>query len=246
MAENTAIAWTDHTFNIAWGCVKVSPGCKNCYAETHSKRFGGDVWGPGKPRRTFGDKHWAEPLKWNRRAERTGVRERVFTSSMCDVFEAHPDIDSARNRLWNLIYDTPHLDWQILTKRPENIIIPEGPWPNVWMGVSVESDEYGWRVDKLRETTGGDDWGVVPILFISYEPALGPLRTVNLDGIDWVIYGGESGPGFRKDDPAWAFEIGMRCKDEGIAFFYKQDAALKPGYTRAAVVRRQWPEGRGA
>lgn len=239
MGEKTGIAWTDHTFNIAWGCVKVSPGCKNCYAETISKRFGGDIWGPGKPRRTFGDKHWAEPRKWNRRAELGRTRERVFTSSMCDVFEDHPDIDVARARLWGLIQETPWLDWQILTKRAERIA-PNIPSPlprNVWMGVSIERDDYTWRADYLRDIDAS-------VRFISYEPALGPLDTLRLDGIDWLIYGGESGRGYRPDDPEWAQAIQRMCVRAGTRFFYKQSAGLGPGRLRMVVPTREWPMGR--
>jgi len=98
MAIETGISWTQHTFNIAWGCTKCSPGCKNCYADQLARRYGHDVFGPQKPRRTFGDKHWREPLKWNRQAEKAGVQRKVFCSSMADVFEDHPRLTpSGRN-----------------------------------------------------------------------------------------------------------------------------------------------------
>ncbi len=127
----TAIEWTDYTFNSWWGCVKVSEGCKNCYAERFATRFGFDVWGPDKARRFFDDKYWAEPMRWNAEAEREGVRRRVFCGSMCDVFEAGNDawLTHNRARLWDLIERTPALDWLLLTKRPENI---EGMLPEVW------------------------------------------------------------------------------------------------------------------
>lgn len=233
MAEKTGIAWTDHTFNIAWGCVRVSLGCKNCYAEMLSKRLGGDVWGPGKPRRLFGDKHWAEPLKWNRRAEKNGKRERVFTSSMCDIYEDHPEIKEARGQLWHLIGETPWLDWQLLTKRPEEAVQIMGLPDNVWFGVSVESNEYAHRIDALRKIPAA-------VRFISYEPALGPLVDVNLEGIHWVIYGGESGKGFRPDNPRWASDMEWWCKENGVAFFYKQHAGPKSGMTDG-IVTREWP-----
>jgi protein gp37 len=191
MAQKTTISWTDHTFNIAWGCTKVSPGCKNCYADALSHRYGHDVWGPGKPRRIFGEKHWREPLQWNSQAQSQGVRHRVFCSSMCDVFEDHPTIDGEREKLWSLIRATPWLDWQLLTKRPGRIrpALPAdwgGGYGNVWLGTSIESNDYTARADILRTIPA-------TVRFISYEPALGPLDQLNLTGIDWLIYGGESG-----------------------------------------------------
>lgn len=244
MADKTAIAWTDHTFNIAWGCVKVSPGCKNCYADTQSRRYGHDVWGPNKPRRTFGEKHWNEPLKWNRAAEVEGVRKRVFCSSMCDVFEDHPTINAEREKLWPLIRATPWLDWQILTKRAERIAanLPadwRDGYENVWLGVSIENNDYVQRADHLR---------LVPatVRFVSYEPALGPLDQLDLNGIDWIIYGGESGAKYRNHDFAWARDIRKRCETFGVAFFYKQSAAFHPerGTTLDGELVRSYPTRR--
>jgi protein gp37 len=178
MAENSKIEWTDHTFNPWWGCVKVSPGCKNCYAETLSNRFG-SWWGPQAERRFFGEKHWNEPLKWNRKAEKEGKRYRVFCGSMCDVFEIHDvpltdeKISRARFRLWGIIENTPNLDWLLLTKRPENIadITPfiwqlKG-WPdNVWVGTSVEyQDQADKRIPYLFRIPGR-------VRFLSVEPLL--------------------------------------------------------------------------
>src|SRR5262245_16052843 len=124
MAENTAITWTDHTFNIAWGCQRVSHECTHCYAETLAIRFGKrNLWGPPATsiRTTRSDAYWSEPLRWNRRAEREGRRHRVFSSSTCDVFEDHPTITREREKLWDLIRRTPHLDWLLLTKRDHRI-----------------------------------------------------------------------------------------------------------------------------
>lgn len=226
MGETTGIGWADATFNVAWGCTKVSPGCKRCYAETLSKRRGQDVWGPGKPRRMLSDAYWKEPLKWNRKAAKEGVFKRVFTSSMADVFEDHPDIDRERARLWPLIRMTPHLIWMVLTKRADRIVgnLPTdwgSGYPNVWLGVSVEDAARAWRIKHLRNIPAR-------VRFISYEPALGPIHH-QLAGIDWVIYGGESGPGFREADPAWPRAIRDRCRAEGIAFFHKQSPGLRPG-----------------
>ncbi|ANS03299.1 hypothetical protein [uncultured Mediterranean phage uvDeep-CGR2-KM19-C37] len=220
MSEKTIIAWTDHTFNIAWGCTKVSPGCKNCYAEGIADRYGWDAWGASGARRTFGKKRWQEPLKWNRAAEAAGVRKKVFASSMCDNFEDHPVVATELKKLWPLIERTPWLDWQLLTKRANRIAecLPKNwgdGWPNVWLGVSIENDEYAWRADRLREVPAA-------IRFVSYEPALGPLDSLNLDGISWAIYGGESGPRFRPHSLEWARSMRDRCKAAGTAFFYKQ------------------------
>src|SRR5688572_21886599 len=117
MGESTTITWTHHSWNPWWGCVKVSEGCKNCYAESFSKRACHDIWGPGSQRRFFGDKHWAEPIKWDRAAEKAGERRRVFCASMADVFEDRPDLVEPRRRLFELIRATPNLDWLLLTKR---------------------------------------------------------------------------------------------------------------------------------
>lgn len=172
MAQNSKIEWTTHTFNMVWGCTKVSPGCDHCYAETLSNRYGHACWGRGAPRRTFGEKHWAEPLKWNRAAEKAGIRARVFCGSMCDWAdpEAPPE---EREKLWPLIRATPALDWLLLTKRPN--LIPRylptdwgAGYPNVWMGTSVESQQQVWRIDKLVRVPA-------VIRFLSCEPLLGPL-----------------------------------------------------------------------
>jgi hypothetical protein len=120
MAESR-IEWTDYTFNPWWGCERVSPGCAHCYADTLAIRYGHRIWGKDHGFRFFGDKHWDEPLKWAARAERDGVRRRVFCASMADVFEERPSSTSTGSRLlFDLIEETPHLDWQILTKRPSS------------------------------------------------------------------------------------------------------------------------------
>lgn len=244
MADKTIIAWTDHTFNIAWGCTKISAGCKNCYADTLSSRYGHDVWGPSKPRRVFGAKHWAEPIGWQQSAAKRGVIDRVFTSSMCDVFEDHPTIDQERGKLWNLIRETPSLHWQILTKRANRIAdnLPRDwgkGYPNVWLGVSVENMESAWRVDHLRDIPAS-------VRFISYEPALGPLNNLDITGIDWIIYGGESGPGYRKEDKQWARDMKTKCEANGTAFFHKQSASYRTemGIELDGQIVRNYPEPR--
>ncbi len=241
MGDKTLIAWTDHTFNIAWGCVKVSPGCTNCYADDLSSRYGFDVWGPKAPRRTFGEKHWNEPRKWNRLAALEGQRRRVFCSSMCDNFEDHPTIVAQLPRLWALVRETPWLDWQLLTKRADRIArsLPadwytySNGYPNVWLGVSCENQEYAdRRVPCLAHVPA-------VVRFVSYEPALGPIdwnvRSVwptnmgltprLIDGLDWIIYGGESGAHHRGHELDWPRQTREQCAAAGVAFFYKQSPA---------------------
>ncbi len=156
----------------------MSPGCEHCYAEAQAKRYGHDVWGPGSTtsRRFFGDGHWNEPVKWDRAAAAARERRRVFCGSMMDVFETGERLDPWRGRLWSLIRATPHLDWLLLTKRPENAreMLPwkdgEAPWPNVWIGCTVENQDYAdRRIPKLLQVPA-------VVRFVSYEPALGPVN----------------------------------------------------------------------
>ena len=226
MADKTIIAWTHHTFNVVWGCQKVSEGCRNCYAYTLSSRYGyPGIWGPPKTtsRRVFGEGHWSDPRKWQKKAAQDGVTRLVFSSSMCDNFEDHPQVMADLQKLWPVIRETPNLHWQLLTKRPERITesLPadwgEG-YPNVWLGVSVEDMRVAERVDHLRRIPA-------VVRFISYEPALGSLNGLDLSGIDWLIYGGESGPGYRDHDPQWARDMRARCGADGRAFFFKQSPA---------------------
>jgi protein gp37 len=223
--ENSKIAWTDHTFNPWWGCVKVSDGCKNCYAATFSKRTGQDIWGVDKPRRFFADKHWAEPLKWNKEAGLAGKRMRVFCASMADVFEYRSDLEEPRKRLFELMRITPNLDWLVLTKRPENIGFMMRHFsymPNLWLGTTVERQNVA--SDRLEHLLEND----TAIHFVSVEPQ---LEQIDLSiwlgqgmskGLDWVISGGESGAGCRPFDPDWARSLREQCKYNGVAFFMKQ------------------------
>lgn len=187
MAENSKIQWTHHTFNPVWGCTRISKGCVHCYAETFARRTGVG-WGPSAERRIFGDKHWAEPLKWNREAAALGVRHRVFCGSMCDIFEDHPVTEAQLPRLMKLIEATPHLDWLLLTKRPERAAAylrdfvdqREAEWtgadsgepkykPRWWLGTSVEDQESAdLRIPFALKAPAA-------VRYISYEPALGPV-----------------------------------------------------------------------
>lgn len=155
----------------------MSPACNHCYAETFSKRLGKDLWGKTSDRRFFGDKHWNGPLRWNRAAEAAGVPARVFCASMADVFEARPDLDEQRARLWRLIGETPWLRWQLLTKRPENVpaMVPEewltrATWPwHVWVGTTVEDQQRAdERIPHLLAVPAA-------VRFLSCEPLLGPV-----------------------------------------------------------------------
>lgn len=249
MGADSKIAWTDHTFNPVWGCAKVSPGCDNCYASAQANRFG-DWWGPGKPRREFGDKHWNEPLKWDRSAAKAGKRARVFCASMADVFDKDWP-DGARERLWALIKATPNLDWIIVTKRIGNAakMLPQdwgNGYPNVALLITVVNQAEADRdIPKLLDTAAR-------LRGVSVEPQLGHIhlgyiiwpsgeRARKRDGInallgidyrgdkptpmprlDWVICGSESGPKRRHFDLDWARSLRDQCEATGTSFFLKQ------------------------
>jgi len=239
MGETTHIAWTHHTFCGWWGCTPVSEGCQNCYAAALAKRYGETCFGAGVPRRTFGDKHWAEPLAWNRKAVKDGVRRRVFASSMCDVCDREvPDL--WRARLWGLISATPQLDWLVLTKRPlylRDMLPPdhlEKPWSNLWLGATCENQE---RADERLKLLLA-----IPAVrhFVSVEPMLGPLdlrvflpcgccpATAQPKALDWVIVGGESGSRARPLDLAWVRSLRDQCHKARTPFFFKQKSGLRP------------------
>lgn len=226
MGKDTKIEWCHSVFNALWGCLKISAECENCYAEKWSARWGNDVWGPAKTtaRKTFGEKHWNEPLKWNKESVNNNERKRVFCGSMCDIFEEHPTWDTERPKLWDLIDKTPNLDWLLLTKRPENIIrmIPDD-WKlkkrhNVWFGTSVGVNATKWRIDELKKARD-----YAEILFLSCEPLLEEISIKDqLNGIDWVIAGGESGTKKRPFDADWARVLRDECKSMNVNFFMKQ------------------------
>ena len=238
MGENTKIAWATDTYNPWWGCVEVSPACDICYAKIFDHRLGRDDWGKDAPRRMFGDKHWAEPLKWNQKAREKGEARRVFCGSMCDIGEDRPDLVAPRGRLIQLIYDTLWLDWLLLTKRPQNFprLFPgsweEAPPPNVWKMTTLENMDYAWRVDELVKSPA-------IVHGVSVEPMLGPVSIRQWGRwIQWVIIGGESGPGCREMRREWVDPLIAECREFGIACFVKQlgghpDKRDKPEF---------WPE----
>ncbi len=222
MAKDSKIEWTTHTFNPWWGCTKVSPACDNCYAEKWAKRTGHDIWGHKGPRRELSDAYWKQPLAWQKQAEQQGVRPRVFCASMADVFEWKKGLNPIRERLWELINQTPNLDWLLLTKRPHliNRLGPQTPWPsNVWLGTTVESQRFAnERIPKLVENDA-------TVRFLSCEPLLGPVdltKWLEAGRINWVIAGGETGAGARPTDPEWFEMLKDQCTTAGVPFHFKQ------------------------
>ena len=249
MGNDTKIEWAHHTFNPVIGCTKVSPGCKNCYAEAYATRYKRTVWGPGAKRIVTSDANWEKPLAIQRKLERTGGRERIFCASLSDVFD--PEWPAGvRERLFTLITKTPNIDWLLLTKRPEDIERLYGRprtthRDNVWLGITAENQE---QLDKrLPEIARYPS----KVTFVSYEPALGPLVLGDHAGeIDWVIAGGETGPDARTCELVWFEKLLRECKDEGIPFFMKQMGRC-PTYERAPYQLRDpkgadpdsWPDG---
>lgn len=212
MADKSAIEWTESTWNPVTGCDKVSPGCAHCYAETFAERWRGI---PGHPyEQGFDLKLWPSrlelPLNWKR-------PRMVFVNSMSDLF--HPGVpDTFVRSVFDVMLRTPRHTFQVLTKRPERLVELSGslPWPaNVWVGVSIENDHWTSRAEILRSVPAA-------VRFISAEPLLGPLGSLDLSEIDWLIAGGESGLRHRPMDPAWVRHLRDRCLDAGVAFFFKQ------------------------
>jgi len=249
MADKTAIAWCDSTFNPWMGCFKVSQGCTHCYAETLTKgKMQMDVFGPDTSKRhRTGKSTWAKPRRWNREAQAHQLPSRVFCASLADVFEDAPGPNQWRPEVWEMIRTTPWLDWLILTKRPENIakMLPDswadnawGFWPHVWLGTSIEDNRVAERAEVLTAVPAA-------VHFISYEPAIGPGDEIPLEHVEWLIFGGESGPGFRPMKLEWAQDIWDRCKQEEVAFFFKQSAARRTemGIDALGEVVREYPEG---
>lgn len=230
MSENTKIEWATHTFNPWEGCQKVGPGCDHCYAETRNARFGGGQainWGPGAPRRRTSEANWDLPRRWNANHAtffaQHGHRQRVFCASLADVFDNAVD-PSWRADLFKLIQATPALDWLLLTKRIGNVraMLPEaitgGELPvNVWLGATICNREEMLRDGpKLKAVSA-------QVHFWSGEPLLGDLAAVPRELMpDWVIVGGESGPGARPMSPDWARGLRDQCSTAGVPFLFKQ------------------------
>lgn len=203
--------------------MKLSPACAHCYAEKWARRVGMELWGGDAPRRFFGEKHWAEPLRWNAEAQRLGIRARVFCASMADVFEPRSDLDEWRDKLWGLIEETPHLDWLLLTKRPGQIkhVYPWATQPrhNVWLGTTAENQR--WAVRRIERLLQVD----ARVRFLSCEPLLSAIdlgRWLRDEEIDWVIAGGESGGEARPTHPNWIRSLRDQCDAHSVAFHFKQ------------------------
>lgn len=254
MAMNSTIEWTDHTFNPWTGCTNISPGCDHCYAEAWSKRSGHVKWG-NSPRKRTTDAYWKAPHIWHQKAAQFlaqhGRRQRVFCASLADVFDNQVD-PSWRRDLFNVIKATPMLDWQLLTKRPQNIrkMLPEdwgsAGYSNVWLGFTAEDQQRFDQRKRFLSEIPATVW------FVSYEPAIGPLRISEHDPKpNWLISGGESGHGARPMLAQWARDIISDCHKHGIAPFFKQWGAYsnnplmqEQGLT-VALAREQDPYGKG-
>jgi len=212
VSHNSNIEWTGSTWNPITGCTKISPGCKYCYAERLAKR----LQAMGSPNYKNGFRitlqpHVVElPLSWHK-------PKMIFVNSMSDLF--HEKVPSQYiQKVFNIMQQAAHHHFQILTKRAERLEEFQRllPWPdNVWMGVTVENKDYIYRIDHLRKTGA-------KIKFISFEPLLGPINSFNLEGIDWVIAGGESGPRARPMRAEWVTQIRDHCLTQKVPFFFKQ------------------------
>lgn len=241
MSDRSAIEWTEATWNPTTGCDKVSAGCDNCYALTLSKRLKAmgvpKYQNDGDPRTsgpgfavTIHPDALGIPKRW--RAPRT-----VFVNSMSDLFHARVPLSYVRD-VFDVMADTPRHRYQVLTKRSTRLrrIADKLTWPaNVWMGVSVESTETLYRVDDLRHVPAA-------VRFLSCEPLLGPLTGLDVTGIDWVIAGGESGPGHRPMDPAWVTAVRDLCDNDGVAFFFKQWGGRTPKAGGRELDGRTWDQ----
>jgi protein gp37 len=237
MAKDSRIEWTHHTFNPWWGCAKVSPACRHCYAESWARRFGMGLWGRSAARRPVSDDYWRQPIKWNKEAVHSGERRRVFCASMADLFEGRPELQAWRSKLWPLIEETPFLDWLLLTKRPQNVqrMVPWAEnWPtNVWLGTTAENQKYAdLRIPRLLAAKAR-------VHFVSAEPLLGPVSFERWTGIDWVIAGGESGRGARPTDPQWMRSLRDECKQRDVAFHFKQWGHWSPYVPTLRPARQQ-------
>lgn len=218
MAATSAIEWTDASWNPVTGCDEISPGCDRCYARVFAERFRGV---PGHPyEQGFDLKLWPDrmdlPMRWKK-------PRRIFVNSMSDLF--HKDVpDEFIHRVFNTMCSayTMHHTFQILTKRPKRMaryVAAHWPslvsYPHIWLGTSIESDTYTWRADYLRRVPA-------VVRFISAEPLLSALPSIRLDGIHWLIAGGESGHGARPCHPDWARTLRDQCEAAGVPFFFKQ------------------------
>jgi protein gp37 len=232
MAQSSAIEWTESTWNPVTGCTKISPGCKNCYAKRMAER----LQLMGQPNYVNGFDLTLQPqalelpLRWKK-------PQRVFVNSMSDLFHADVPLEYVQ-RVFDVMRRAHWHEFQVLTKRADRLLTLSSklPWPsNVWMGVSVETAQYTSRIDALRRTGAA-------VKFLSIEPLLAPIGTMDLSGIDWVIVGGESGPGSREMKREWVIEIRRQCRSAGVAFFFKQWGGVNKKRAGRALDGRTYDE----
>ncbi|MFZ0272910.1 MAG: phage Gp37/Gp68 family protein [Acidobacteriaceae bacterium] len=232
MATNSHIEWTDATWNPVTGCTKISPGCKHCYAERLAHRL--QLMGQPNYRNgfflTLQPQMLELPLHWK-------APKRIFVNSMSDLF--HKDVPlEYLQQVFDVMERADWHQFQILTKRADRLrqVSASLPWPpNVWMGVSVENSDYVDRIDDLRATDAA-------VKFLSLEPLLGRLPNLKLRGIDWVIVGGESGPGARPMEEHWVLEIRNQCRRAGVAFFFKQWGGVRKSATGRTLQGRTYDD----
>lgn len=230
--SNSKIEWTESTWNPLTGCDKVSPGCKNCYAERMSKRLKamGQLNYQNEFELTLHEDSLDLPKQWKK-------PQMIFVNSMSDLF--HEDVPLVFiQKVFSVMREANWHTFQILTKRSERLreLSPEIDWPqNVWMGVSVENNDYVFRVDDLRQTQA-------KIKFLSLEPLLGPLPDLNLDSIGWAVVGGESGPHSRPIEIDWVREIRDHCNMEQVPFFFKQWGGTNKKKAGRELDGRTWNE----
>lgn len=232
MGLKSTIEWTESTWNPVTGCTKISPGCKFCYAERMSKRLMamGQANYQNGFRLTLHDHAVELPLSWRK-------PQVIFVNSMSDLF--HKDVPLAFiQRVFDVMARAHWHQFQVLTKRAGRLAQLAGrlPWPdNVWMGVSVESNEYKSRIDLLRQVPA-------KVRFLSVEPMIAPVTKMNLSNIHWVIVGGESGPGARPMDPSWVRDVRDQCLAQDVPFFFKQWGGVQKKRNGRIIDGRTWDE----
>ena len=241
MADRSSIEWTEATWNPTTGCDKVSPGCDNCYALTLAKRL--KLMGQAKYQNDGSDRTSGPGFQLTVHPETLSIPFRwpsprtIFVNSMSDLF--HEDVPLAYMReVFDVMAATPHHTYQVLTKRTRRLVemAERLEWTsNIWIGTSIESDRYAFRARQLAEVPAA-------VRFLSLEPLLGPIRKVPLDGVEWVIAGGESGPGARPVDPTWVRGIRDRCVETGVPFFFKQWGGRTPKSNGRLLDGRTWDE----
>jgi protein gp37 len=232
MAQGSGIEWTESTWNPVTGCTKVSPGCKHCYAERMAERL--QAMGQSNYRNGFRltlQPHMLElPLRWRK-------PQTIFVNSMSDLFHKDVPVEYIE-RVFDVMRRAHWHRFQVLTKRADRLAELDAriDWAeNIWMGASVESAKYRTRIDELRSTRA-------VVKFLSLEPLLGPLPSLDLNGIDWVIVGGESGPKARPMNPEWVTDLRDQCRIAGIPFFFKQWGGKNKKLAGRILDGRTWDE----